>query len=197
MWAFLAWSALDSLLSTGNTGFLSFTTTWGQWTGFTVPGPESQVGFRNCTPRVISHSVEQGAQLPQSSWPHMNATRADNGPQENQGNTVNSDAANLRGTRYATGKGERGGLWVYTILTRAEGWDPHNLQTPHLRSSVNTLIGDPTPRSCTWVTHPQSPGWLPLPDPETGLHVHSLQGEPLPRPCSWDHTSTGMHRDGP
>ena len=50
----------------------------------------------------------------------MNATKADNGPQVNQGNTLNSDAAKLREKRYATGKGERGGLWVYTILTCAE-----------------------------------------------------------------------------
>ena len=50
----------------------------------------------------------------------MNATKADNGPQVNQGNTLNSDGGNLRGTRHATGKGERGGLHVHMILTRAE-----------------------------------------------------------------------------
>ena len=62
----------------------------------------------------------------------------------------NSAAGNLRGTRHATVKRERGDLQLYTIWTRAGGWDPYNPQTLHLRSHVDTLEGDPTPRPCTW-----------------------------------------------
>ena len=53
------------------------------------------------------------------------------------------------------------GLWVYTILTCAEEWDPHNPQILHLRSPVNTLKGDSTPDPIHGVTCLQSPGWPP------------------------------------
>ena len=67
----------------------------------------------------------------------------------------NSAAGNLRGTRHATVKRERGDLQLYTIWTRAGGWDPYNPQTLYLASHVHSLQGDPLPDTEPGVTCPQ------------------------------------------
>ena len=167
MWAFLAWSALDSLLSTSNTGFLSFTTMWGQWTGFTLLGPESQVGFRNWTPRVIGHSVEQGAQLPQSSWPHeCNKSRQWTTGKSGQHPQLRCCKSQGNKIRYRKRR-ERRSLGIH---------DPDSC-----RGVRPTQYSNPAPE----VTCKHSQRW---PHPQIlymGSHVHSLQSDPLPRPWNW------------
>ena len=170
-------------------------TAWGQWTDFTVLGPDSSGVQKELTTGYRSLGRTWSTAAP-GAWLHVTVTGGNKGPWANKGNTLNSDAGNLRGNKTRCRKRAEMGF----LCTHDPDWcrrvrptqppDPAprvthqqflkwlHPQTLKLGSHVHSLQGDFPPRPAFGVTNPQSPGWTPFPDLETGVTYPQSPGWP-------------------